>query len=226
MEGGQGLLELCVNKCTQFKAQVSDIHEACRIFVGLGLMLHPRNKYPEKPISETYECEAKMEVGRFDVLRDMLRRFGARYIQTVEETNDIYDTLNKNLKSTGRTLRIRESTLTDTRDVKTCLTFKGPKLKDSRLKVRPEFEVWTHPLNMASILQELGYKKVFTYYKERETYNLYNSEICLDTLLNTGKTYVEIEGPEEEVWSIRSELGLDTHEIIKKGYPSLCREST
>jgi predicted adenylyl cyclase CyaB len=203
----------------------SDAEEACRIFLGLGFDLVAGSPIEDKPPEESYETEAKMEIPEFGSLRQRLKDIGAEYHSLKSEENFLFDTAGNDLKNSGRLLRLRINDK-ETNRRKQILTFKGPKVKGAVLKVRPEYEVeLSNYSEIEAFLGHLDYGNANQYSKVREKHLLMNSEICLDLLWNNNKTYVEIEGPEDEVWQIKSDLGLGSTPLITASYASIVEEA-
>ena len=163
------------------------------------------------------ETEAKWRVdddghGR---LREALRQLSAAHESTCDETNTLFDTSGESLRRDGRVLRLR------TIGRQTLLTFKGPATYRDGVKTREEAELDVDGSAMLRILDGLGYRPSLEYRKTRETWQLDGALVALDTL-DFGR-FVEIEGDDEQVRRIASQLGLEMERAIVKGYPALMR---
>jgi len=165
------------------------------------------------------ETEAKWRAGDdgHAQLRDQLRHIGATHVSSRDETNTLLDTADESLRRGGRVLRLRTFPGGEAR-----LTFKGPATYRDGVKSRQESEV---PVGdgtaMLRILAGLGYQPSLEYRKSRETWQLDDALVMLDTL-DFGR-FVEIEGDDAQVRRIAGHLGLAMEQAVEKGYPALMR---
>jgi adenylate cyclase class 2 len=72
---------------------------------------------------------------------------------------------------------------------------------------------------MRELLEALGYQVDLTYTKQRETWQIGEVEVALDTLVFGH--FCEVEGPEAEIRDLSRALGLDEAQAEADGYPSL-----
>ena len=124
------------------------------------------------------EIELKFFVSDFGPLRDKLRQLGA--VCTGERTfehNVRYETEDDRLLKNRCLLRLRK-------DRRTTLTFKSPPPEaDNRFKVYRELEVSLSDFDtMDAILNALGFYRRQVYEKWRETWQLDDAVLCLDTM--------------------------------------------
>ncbi len=160
---------------------------------------------------ESYvEVEAKIYLRDFASLRELILERGGRAQGKAREENIWFDDEKGSLGKRDSLFRLR-------RDLKCWLTFKGPQEKGSDFKKRVEREVEVRDFEKArELLKSLGYREVLTYEKERESFSLLGCELALDTL-PYGK-FMEIEGREEDIEKVLSELGLAERKKIVKSY--------
>jgi adenylate cyclase class 2 len=178
----------------------------------------PRAKWTiEMPV----EIEAKMKVADHADVRQRLRDAGAKYESNVLETNTFFDTSDRALMSHDKGLRLRQQTDAQTHEEKCKFTFKGPRQKGD-LKSRPEHEVQvSDPCDAAEFLEALGFAKLASFQKRRESWTLEKCQVELDEVPHLG-TFVEIEGPDEAaVMKVREMLQLRDAPMIHTSYISL-----
>lgn len=167
------------------------------------------------------EIEAKLKVDDLDVVRRRLRERSARMRGLFMETNVFFDTRDRRLLSTDEGLRLRINRDERSRQERSVITFKGPRLAGP-LKSREEIELTVDcPTRAVSLLKHLGYARILSFEKLRESWELNGCEVELDTLPLIG-TFVEIEGPDEEaVLAVRDLLDLSDVSIIQPSYIAL-----
>ncbi|GAB4224450.1 MAG: class IV adenylate cyclase [Acidobacteriota bacterium] len=136
------------------------------------------------------------------------------------EDNRVYDDADGSLAAAHRLLRLRSAGGRHT------LTFKRPESgpgsgSDSgRYKVRIEHEVEvSDPDEMHAILASLGYRVAYRYQKYRQTYALGRVEIDLDE--TPIGTFMELEGPPEEIDRLAAALGYGPEDYITRTYRDL-----
>ncbi len=148
------------------------------------------------------EIELKFFVPDFAILRDRLRAMGAVCIASrTREHNVRYETEDERLLANGCLLRLRH-------DRQTTLTFKAPPPEtDPRFKIYRELEVQVSDFEtMDAILNALGFRRRQVYEKWRETWQLDDALVCLDTL--PYGFFVEIEAPPDAIMTMVRELEL------------------
>lgn len=167
------------------------------------------------------EIEAKMKVEGFDDLRRRLAELGAKRIGSELETNTFFDTPDGSLVRAGKGLRVREARDEQSGGHRYVVTFKGPQ-RQGDMKNRQEIE-FTADDGAAAIelLETIGFERVLSFQKRRETWELADCEVVLDELPILG-SFVEIEGPDEAiVLQTRQKLGLDDCPLIPTAYATL-----
>ncbi len=167
------------------------------------------------------ELEAKMKVADANSVRQRVIDAGGKVLGEFAELNVFFDTEDRLLLAADKGLRIRKN-----RDVKNgtdsiIITFKGPR-HPGPLKSREETELEVQDLDDARhLLEAMGYQKVLSFEKRRESWLLDKCRIELDEVPHLG-SFVEIEGPREQiVMTLRQKLGLSAEPIIKSSYTAL-----
>ena len=136
------------------------------------------------------EVEVKAKINDFETIKKRLEKINA--LKTREEyQKDIYfNSPIKDFAKSDEALRIREISIKN--EVKTVITYKGPKV-DSSSKTREEIElVIDEPKKISKLFENLGFKKGNIVVKNREFYQLNEYIICLDDVKGLGP-YMEIE---------------------------------
>ncbi|MCB2147405.1 MAG: class IV adenylate cyclase [Deltaproteobacteria bacterium] len=161
---------------------------------------------------EHLEIELKFYISNFSALRRRLQELGAACIcQRTFEHNARYETEDGRLLKNKCLLRLRK-------DQGTSLTFKSPPpAVGTRFKVYRELEVSVNDFDtMDAILNALGYFCCQVYEKWRETWQLKDTTLCMDTLPFAG--FLEIEGSPEPIMQIIRDLGLRWEHRILASY--------
>ena len=172
------------------------------------------------------ETEVKIRITQEDLdldrVRARLTELGAYCLSPRrEEKNILFDFADRNLETCGCAVRLR------TYGEKTTLTFKGEIQEDPRFKKRQELETSVEdPRAMIKVLEALGMHICFEYSKIREVYTLSvdqdQAEICLDE--TPVGTFVEIEGPENTIEALASQLGWTPDSFIRRNYVEMYLE--
>lgn len=167
------------------------------------------------------EIEAKMKVPDLAAVRRRLQECGAISLGAVLETNTFFDTEDRSLLARDQGLRLRHTRNAQTAAELTTITFKGPR-HNGLLKTRQERELVVGNAKDASVLLEsLGFARVLSFQKRRESWELAGCRIELDELPHLG-TFVEIEGPDEQtILKVREMLHLADRPLIRAGYVAL-----
>ena len=171
------------------------------------------------------ETEIKLKVDHLAPVRDRLKQVGGKRVGEVMETNIFFDTPDRALLASDCGLRVRCS-----RDLaahgsagceKLVLTYKGPR-GEGDVKRREEIEVGVDSIDAATaVLDRLGYVRMLTFEKRRESWILDDSKVELDQLPHLG-SYVEIECPDpDDIPPIRGKLGLSHVKAIEQTYADL-----
>lgn len=145
------------------------------------------------------EMEMKFAVANHQAVRRALRSGGAQYLQTALLRDTYYDRPDGSLSKSDVGLRLREirrlRSGSGGRDTRPELTFKGPRRRSSRAKVRREVQTrLDDPAAIAEILQHLGVRPTMIVEKRRASYRMGRCLVELDELPLIG-CFVEVEGP-------------------------------
>ena len=167
------------------------------------------------------EIEAKMKVPDLTVIRERLIQLGAQRVGDYTEINTFFDTEDRSLLAMDHGLRLRSSRSLDDNTQIFRYTFKGAR-QYGTLKSRDEIELDVGDYRTAErFLVALGFQKVLSFEKRRNTWTFQACSIELDDLPHLGK-YVEVEGPDEAtILNVRKQLGLEKAAIIKTSYVAM-----
>ena len=169
------------------------------------------------------EIEAKMSVPDLERVRAKLRDLSAEPAGTTLETNTFFDTEDRSLLAADEGLRLRRNLRTDggATDDEHVITYKGPR-QHGLLKSRDEVEVTVGSSEDASqLLERLGFVRMLSFEKRRESWKLGGCQVELDELPYLG-SFVEVEGPgDQPVLAVREQLGLADRPIVKSSYIAL-----
>jgi adenylate cyclase class 2 len=104
------------------------------------------------------------------------------------------------------------------------LTWKGPRVADPLLKIRPELETLVEdPQALEGILAALGFAPVFTMTKSRSLWRRGLLEACLDEA--PFGCFLELEGDREAIHAAAQDLGLREDQVEARSYPALFQEA-
>jgi predicted adenylyl cyclase CyaB len=158
------------------------------------------------------ETEGKWRVVDLDGVRERVRALGAEPGEIRQERNLLFRQPALPVLNRDSALRLRILG-----DGTGFLTFKGPRVAGTALKVRPEFETRVEsPHATQEILEAMGFRVALEYAKTREIWRVPEVEIALDTFY--GEFYVELEGPEAAVFRVASQIGLAPEEMDLEAY--------
>ena len=164
------------------------------------------------------EIEAKMRTDDHDAIRARLRACGARRVGAVLEVNTFFDTPDRSLLARDMGLRLRRKRDLATGDEAFVVTSKGPAARGA-LKQRDEMEFTVSDADAVTrLFERLGFHPDISFEKRRESWELDGCQVELDELPQLG-TFVEIEGPSEEViLRVRDNLGLAPRPLVRQSY--------
>lgn len=164
------------------------------------------------------EIEAKMKVDALSPVRQKLRELNAAPVTQTLETNIYFDTEDRSLLAADEGLRLRLARDLHTLQQQCTMTYKGPR-QHGQLKSREETELVVGSCDDAcSMLERLGFVRILSFQKKRESWKFQNCKVELDEMPYLG-CYVEVEGPSEEsVLAVRQALNLSDHPLIKTSY--------
>src|SRR4051794_32479694 len=116
------------------------------------------------------EIEAKMKVPDLAQVRARLQECQAQPKGTVMENNTFFDTKDHSLLAKDQGLRLRHTKDLSGGNEKSIVTFKGPRMQGP-LKSREERELTVgNPKDAMALLESLGYSRVLTFQKRRESW--------------------------------------------------------
>lgn len=120
-------------------------------------------------------------------------------------------------------LRAKESALRVRRYAgQTRLTWKGPKVPDALLKIRPELETGVEDgTALEGILRALGFEPVMAMEKVRAVWSRAELVACLDE--TPFGCYLELEGDPQAIRGAMEGLGLAPNRAEPRSYPELYR---
>ena len=164
------------------------------------------------------ETEIKLAVGSAAWARRLLGRFGFRVFQPrAFESNVVFDTRGLRLRKSGVLLRVREARRN------AILTYKGP-ATNGRHKSREELEVIaSNGRTLQTILERLGFERVFRYEKYRSEYRGTGSGLVTLDETPIG-VFLELEGPPQWIDRTARRLGFAERHYITASYGRLYLE--
>jgi adenylate cyclase class 2 len=167
------------------------------------------------------EIEAKMSVADLELVRVRLREAGAESVGGFIETNTFFDTEDRSLLAADEGLRLRRNVNIEHGNDEHIITYKGPR-QHGLLKSRDEIEVSVaNSEDAALLLERLGFLRMLSFEKRRESWKLGGCKVELDQVPYLG-SYVEVEGPSDEaVLAVRAQLGLAERPIVRSSYIAL-----
>ncbi|MFP4040327.1 MAG: class IV adenylate cyclase [Desulfosudaceae bacterium] len=164
---------------------------------------------------EQIETEVKFHVADTGELHERLLACGAVPRETVFETNLRFDDAGQSLLAARQLLRLR-------RDNRAVLTFKQAPdrhnaARATDFKMYNEIETVVDDFEAArKILGALGFQEVQRYEKQRRTYVVDDTELCLDTM--PYGVFLEIEGDKAAIRRLADCLGLSWERRILANY--------
>lgn len=171
------------------------------------------------------ETEIKLEIRSPRVLRRRLSELGFRTVQARHfESNALFDFPDLRLWKARCLLRLRLA------DKQWTLTFKGAPLRSRRYKIRKEIEIGIEEgCLLREILEILGLREAFRYEKYRTVYaQRVRGQKSPGPLLVYDATpignYLELEGPQDWIDQIASQLGYQRKDYLTASYASLYRQ--
>lgn len=160
------------------------------------------------------ETELKLRIPATGPLRPLLEALGFHEtIPAQPEVSLLWDR-NGELRAAGSALRTRRFAGTFR------LTWKGPKVPDALLKIRPEHETGIEDGEaLEAILRALGYTPVMRMEKVRAVWERPELEACLDE--TPFGCYLELEGDAQAIRAAMEGLGLAPDRAETRSYPEL-----
>ena len=163
------------------------------------------------------EVEVKLRIPATGPMRQVLEQAGFSLAHgEAREANWLWDRAGE-LLAQDCALRLRQY------GGQATLTWKGPKVADPQLKIRPEVETGVaDPAAMEGILRALGYTPVLAMVKTRSIWTRGDLEACLDD--TPFGSFLELEGDREAIAAAMAELGLDPAQVEPRSYAVLYSE--
>ncbi len=167
------------------------------------------------------EIEAKIKVESLKAIRDKLQALSAQKLETVKQINIFFDRPDHSLRAADQGLRVRLESSPEYPEPKCTLTHKGPK-QDTPLHPRESYDlITTSARDAVPFIEALGFVRVLTYEKRRESWFYDSCRVELDELPHLG-TFVEIEGPSEDAVNVvRAKLDLNRNELCQESYVAM-----
>lgn len=166
---------------------------------------------PHKPALET---ELKLRIAAPGPYRPLLEALGFREVTPAQPEFSVLWDRQGSLRSAGAALRTRVYA------GQTRLTWKGPKVPDALLKIRPELETGIEDgTALEAILRALGFVPVLRMEKTRALWRRAELEACLDE--TPFGCYLELEGEPQAIHAAMEGLGLSTDKAETRSYPEL-----
>lgn len=179
----------------------------------------PRHHH-RQPRDRSIEAELKFRLdgpGDHARLRSAIRKQGGKLEGSYEEENFRFEGRGKVTRRNTLRLRVLDG------GPRGVLTAKGPAQFVASVKVREETEVVVEDGHaMLDLLQQLGFRVLVVYRKNRTVWKLGPASVTLDKL-DFGY-FCEVEGPLEAVPAIARTLGLDPAKALKDSYSVLARK--
>lgn len=164
------------------------------------------------------ETEVKLRISSTAEIAPRLETLGFRIeIPAQREISVLWDR-GRELFEKGCALRLRRY------GGKAWITWKGPKIEDPLLKIRPEVETALEdPTAMERILKALGFTPVLSMEKKRSMWRRADLLACLDE--TPFGEFLELEGDPVAIAPAMKALGLGPDCVETRSYPTLFREA-
>jgi adenylate cyclase class 2 len=161
------------------------------------------------------EIEVKLRVEGHEEIVEKLKELGAKHEGLVRETNIFFDRNGGELRKQDRGLRVRLAGGT------ALVTVKGP-AGTTGLRAREAFDIHCEPVEqVVPLLEALGFERVMSFEKDRDSWEMEGCKVELDTLPHFGK-FLEVEGPSEEaVGTVQEKLGLGGLPPVRESYSAM-----
>lgn len=163
------------------------------------------------------ETELKLRIPAIAPLRALLGSMGfTEEVPAQAELSVLWDR-GEELKARGEALRVRRYA------GQVILTWKGAKVPDALLKIRPEQETLVEDgEELEAILRALGYAPVLRMEKTRAVWARKELTACLDE--TPFGCFLELEGDAHAIKAAAEHLSLGSDRVERRSYPTLFRE--
>ena len=163
------------------------------------------------------ETEVKLRIPSVGTLAPRLKELGFRLEVPAQAERSVLWDRGTELLTQGCALRMRDYAGLS------WITWKGPKVEDPLLKVRPELETSVSNAEaMEGILRALGYTPVLAMEKIRALWRRADLVACLDE--TPFGCFLELEGDPAAIHHTMGDLGLGPELAELRSYPTLFRE--
>lgn len=160
------------------------------------------------------ETELKLRIPATAPYRPLLAALGFRETVPAQAESSVLWDRRGELRAAGSALRLRRYA------GQTRLTWKGPKVPDALLKIRPELETGVEDGHtLEGILRALGFEPVLAMEKVRAVWSREELVACLDE--TPFGCYLELEGDPQAIRSAMEGLGLAPDRAEPRSYPEL-----
>jgi adenylate cyclase class 2 len=164
-----------------------------------------------KPALET---ELKLRIPATGPFRSRLEGLGFHEIAAAQPERSVLWDRNGELRAANSALRTRSYA------GQFRLTWKGAKVPDALLKIRPELETGVEDGQaLEAILSALGFEPVLRMEKVRAVWRSTELEACLDE--TPFGCFLELEGEPQAIHTAREGLGLAADQAETRSYPEL-----
>ncbi|HTL98194.1 MAG TPA: class IV adenylate cyclase [Holophagaceae bacterium] len=163
------------------------------------------------------ETELKLRIPALAPVRDLLASMGFKETTpSLLERSVLWDRGGE-LAASGSALRVRRY------NGEVILTWKGPKVPDPLLKIRPEQETAVESgEELEAILSALGFAPVLRMEKTRAVWTREELVACLDE--TPFGCFLELEGDPQAIKAAAEHLHLGADRVERRSYPTLFRE--
>ena len=163
------------------------------------------------------ETELKLRIPAIAPFRDLLRAMGFTEATPSQKEESVLWDRGGELAASGSALRVRRY------GGEVILTWKGPKVPDALLKIRPEEETVVQDGEaLEAILAALGFAPVMRMEKTRAMWAREELVACLDE--TPFGCFLELEGDPHAIKAAAEHLSLGTDRVERRSYPTLFRE--
>ncbi len=150
----------------------------------------------------------------------------SKFLSSAHELTVMYDNVDKSLFQEDARLRLRRIINVENHVERCELSYKKPKTREG-VKIEEEYEASVSSFDeMEIILEKIGFSKVSSYERIRDTFEKDGCKITVDSF--SFGDLVEIEGKLEKIKKISQELGFNLKENTTKScddiYADICGE--
>lgn len=160
------------------------------------------------------ETELKLRIPATGPYRSLLEALGFREVAAAQPESSVLWDRKGELRATGSALRTRWYA------GQARLTWKGARVPDALLKIRPEHETGIEDgESLEAILRALGFEPILRMEKTRALWTRDGLEACLDE--TPFGCYLELEGDPPSIRAAMESLGLAPDRAEPRSYPEL-----